>query len=49
MIMKEFEIIKLGILVQKDGNLIGHIYSETVPSKEGNYCHYVDGNRTMWE
>ena len=26
-----------------------YLYSETAPSKEGNYWHYVDGNITIWE
>ena len=26
-----------------------YLYSETAPSNEGNYWHYVDGNITIWE
>lgn len=26
-----------------------YLYSETAPSNEGNYWHYVDGNITTWE
>ena len=26
-----------------------YLYSETAPSNEGNYWHYVDGNLTIWE
>lgn len=43
-----------GLLISGDGNdaLLDmsrhYYYSETQPSKEGNYWHYVDGKPTIW-
>lgn len=44
MILKEFEIINVYLGIEGWGtNRYIYLYSETAPSKEGNYWHQVDG------